>query len=301
MKTLISQLMAVILLLAALTPPTANAQLACDSIFEEGPDGKFFAELTKQTSVTESQILKAVEKDLLGDRTLSQKSRDWALSFFREFNMNRNYRAQIQKEIQYRDYKTALNRMGIETKVDPLYVLKRNKHYINLAFSFALNTTVNYFSMHYLNTPVLVSIPGIKLFHPEKIPDGVLEELLTRPDAGIRTREYFRQRFQHGTEFALQRTLSIFSISVIAYLLIFYNKAVMDPTGYMLDQMNKTGDSLIVITYELNLETLRALEAKKVSFEQSGQLENITKADALIMSIKNQNAGLLEEIKKQQN
>lgn len=277
----------------------ASAANMCSNVFLESP-GPHFDALTAQLEVTESQIFKAAQKDLLGDRTLSQRAKDSALDFFNILNINRDYRKQLTVELQRRDYKAALERMGIKTKVDAMYILRRNSHYFKMLFSIGANAAVNIASYHYLGIAgMIVSIPRTGFFRPDKIPDAVILEMMTKPQGGPLAKAYLGSRVKHSVDAVTQSVGKFLTIGLLSWFAIFHHQVITDPNGYMEQQMMSTTTSVLKVTYLQNLETIKAVEAKKAAFERDGQMDRVRKAEALIASIQQQNSELYKQVKNE--
>lgn len=161
--------------------------------------------LALQGTVTETQIYQAAKVQVLGDRSLSIKAKQAVAGFFDIFQLNKDYRREVSIEIQRRHYKAALEKMGVQIKVDPMTLIRRNAPYFRLMFSLGANAGLNYLSYQYLGTSgFLVSIPHYKFFRPETIPDAVLMELLTQPPGGPLTNAYVSSRVRHGADVVIK-------------------------------------------------------------------------------------------------
>ncbi|MDG0817311.1 hypothetical protein [Bdellovibrio svalbardensis] len=271
----------------------AVAQVACGGAFLEAPRSHFET-LTKQWSVSESQILKAAQSDILGDRNISVLAKDSIVEFFNVFQMNKDYRREISIEIQRRDYKAALEKMGVQVKVDPMFALRKNAHYFRLMFSLGANAGLNYLSYRYLGTAgFLVSAPQFKFFRPDKIPDEVLMELLTKPEGGPLTKAYVNARVRHGADVVIKNLNNFVFVGILSWLAVFHHQIVTDPVAYMEKQALTSVSAVTQSAYEINLKTIAGLEVKLQEFERTGQTEKAQKATNLIENIKKQNSEIL--------
>jgi hypothetical protein len=276
-------------------PLTGNAQ-TCEQLFGDSSANTLPGSLQNISSASDWKILKAAQFDILGERSLSQKARDHALSFLEIFRVNQNYREQIEIEIRRRDFKAALQEMGVTTHTDPLYWLRNNKHYFSTLFSVAVNSSLNYLSYHYLGTAGFVAhVPKTRFFKPDQIPDAVIEELLTSDNVQPRTRNYIKARVGHGADLVINNVRKYFHIGLLASVVIMHGDILMDPFGYVNNQLSRTSDAISNYARNSNLELIQKLELKKELFLKKGALEKVAAAEALIREIKENNNQLIQK------
>lgn len=284
-------LMVLAILLFLALPSTA--QVKCGSAFFDLPPSRFET-LTQKSAVTETQIYQAAKADILGNPGLTSKAKQAAADFFGIMNLNKDYRHEISIEIQRRDYKAALEKMGVKVRLDPLTLVRQHSHYFRLLFSLGANAGLNYLSYQYLGTAgFLVSVPHFKFFRPEKIPDAVLIELLTKPEGGPLTKAYVQSRVRHGADVVIKSLNNYIFVGMLSWLTLFHHQIVTDPTGYMQAQALTSASAMTKAAYEQNLKTLSGLEIKLQEFEKSGQNDKVEKARSLIENIKKQNLEIL--------
>lgn len=271
----------------------AAAQMACGGAFLD-TRSSHFESLSRKSRVTETQIYQAAKADILGDRSLSVKAKMAAADFFNILHLNRDYRRELTIEIQRRDYKSALEKMGVQIKMDPMTLLRHNAHYFRLMFSLGANAGLNYLSYQYLGSAgFIVSVPHFKFFRPEKIPDGVLMEVLTQPEGGPLTKAYINARVRHGADVIISSLNSYIFVGLLSWLTVFHHQVITDPTAYMENQARMSASAMTRAAYDQNIKTISGLEVKLLEFQKTGQSDKAEKALLLIENIKKQNLEII--------
>ncbi|WP_374035343.1 hypothetical protein ACES2I_06195 [Bdellovibrio bacteriovorus] len=273
----------------------AAAQIACGGAFLDTRTSHFET-LSRQSRVTETQVYQAAKADVLGDRNLSMKAKMAAAEFFNIFQLNKDYRRELSIEIQRRDYKRALEKMGVQVKLDPMTLLRHNAHYFRLLFSLGANAGLNYLSYQYLGSAgFIVSVPHFKFFRPEKIPDAVLMEILTQPEGGPLTKAYVSSRVRHGADVVISSLNKYIFVGLLSWMTVFHHQVITDPTAYIENQALISASAMTKAVYEQNIKTISGLELKLHEFQTTGQSEKAEKALLLIENIKKQNLEILNK------
>lgn len=282
------------LLSTLLVLPSSHAQWMCSEVFSE--TSSFDLLITKDI-VTETEILKAARQDLLLNASIPNRVKSSLQSILKGTYLKEDHLNEISLEVRRRNYRAALEKLNIKTKVDIRTVLREHKHYLGWIFSAVANGTANYVSMRFLGTPTLVSIPKTRFFRPDKVPDEVLHEII-EADMGPRTQAYINSRVRHGADVVINNVSTIMNVAIVSTILILHHQMITDPVGYFEEQMANSVDSINRAAYLLNLETIKQIQEKQAQFKKAGQWDKVKQAEALIENIRQQNRDFLENSRK---
>ncbi len=259
------------------------------------------SDLFRVTSfVTETQLLKAAEKSVLSDLSLSEKARKWATGAFRLLHLNRNYREQVDIERTNRNYKETLLRLDVEVSKDPRFLIAKYKPYLETLLAVALNGSANYMSYRYVGAyGFVVYLPGMRLFNPRTIPTEVIDELsrVGLDEAAPKTKAYILSRVRHGGQILYESVRSAFNIGMISSLILFHSEMITDPANYMVHQVDHLTAETNKIAYKTNEELIASLQASEKKMTESNQIERISAIESLIDSLSQQNKEIASEIK----
>lgn len=270
----------------------------CSELFR---NQDFFQSLTEKNTVTETEILRAAEKDILGYSNISSRAKSWARNVFAVVNLRKNLRTQSEIELRRRTYRNMLSDMGVPIVSDYNFFLYKYKPYIQAAFALAANGAVNYLTYRYLSqVGFLVYIPQVRFFNPRDIPNDVLVELASTnlEDDAPRTRAYVFANIKYGAQKVYDSIRNIVYAGVISTFVITHADLITDPTSHTLHEMDRASLVLNRESYKSNLETLKALGKKKLILEKAGQVDAAAQIDSAIIGLTQTNSQILAEIQK---
>lgn len=258
-------------------------------------NNEIFNELISQENLSESLIFKAAMKEVLGPQGFKDLSKRWLLGVVEGINYKKDFREQLQIEIQRRQYERVATSLKLPIKKDIRYILYNNKHRLSQFVSIAINGSVNMLSYQFLGSAgYLVHIPKFKVFDPKEIPDEVIHELIESPEPRAATKKFVNYKFRYGTQVVLNNIRKFFNVGILATTLIFNHQMITNPSEYMNQQFDQSLQAVNSLTIKKNLETIKSIEVKLEQFKLSKDNEKIQRAEELIESIKKENQSLME-------
>lgn len=237
---------------------------------------------------SETRILRAVKKDVLGISGLSARTQYRLMRTFDLLDIERAKHDDALVELHRRRYSQAAESLGFRVRRDFLARLRANREYLSLAFSVAVNGAVNYLSYDTFGVAgILVHIPEFHLFHARQLPDEVLRELLeVKPtDEVPKTREYVASSVRYGIDELVTAGRRVFNIAVLSLVLAAYSDHATDPGRMTERAIDVHASNLRALENEQNRQTLQLIEAKRREFLIAGDMDKVAKADQLIIEI----------------
>ncbi len=294
MKILKAPLLIVFFLLLSVQAHTQT----CSDLFQ---DQNLFQSLAEKNSVTETEILRAAEDEVLGDGRLSERAKYWVKNAFAVFSLKKNLRIQSKIELRRRSYKNDLLTLNITIKADFRYLLNKYKPYLKGVLAVGANAAANYLTYHYLSrVGVIVYIPQWRFFNVREIPDEVLYELANTDmnEDAPKTRAYIFSHVKFGAQKIYDSVRGVFNIGIISTLIVFHADLITDPTGYMYHKMDGASLAINRASYDGNMEIIHELEERKKALEKSGQLDQVAQIETAIDSLKQTNSAVLNEMQQ---
>ena len=274
-----------ILLAFILSVDLAYAQ-SCRDIFEKQPN---FQILVQKTSVTQTEILKAAERDLIGDPTVSIQAKNWARNSFALLNLKSNLSRQAKIEAKRRKYEHSFNDLDIPIHPDLRFLLSKYKPYLQSIFALGANGAVNYLTYKYFSSiGYLIYIPQIRFFNSREVPDAVLAELIfaDKYNDAPKTRNYIFSEIKFGAQKVYEAVRAVAYAGIFSIFIVSHSDLISDPTGHVYHEMDNTSLAINRMSLENAQQTIQLLEAKKRSLIASQKLDDAVKIDVKIKNLK---------------